>query len=267
MPNPVQALLYILSQATDRELARQVQYLQVENRILRNKLPKRITISRAERSRLLKFGQPVGAAIRQLIAIVLPSTFARWVRETQSPKHQKVSRIGRPKKPPALRKLILKIARETGWGYTRVLGEIRKLTSQKVSRQTVANIMREAGLDPGPKRGEKKWDEFLRIHAQTLWQADFFCKRAMTLKAFGICTCSHSLTWLRERYSSLKPRPTPMPSGSPNAQRISIPTCAMRSCPLNLFSTMRIASLGRHLTASSGDEGCGHVDYAPSHLT
>ena len=54
----------------------------------------------------------------------------------------------RPKKLPDLRKLVLKIGRETGWGYTRVLGEIKKLTSQKISRQSVANILREAGLDP-----------------------------------------------------------------------------------------------------------------------
>jgi hypothetical protein len=81
-----------------------------------------------------------------------------------------------------IKKLILKIARDTGWGYTTVLGELRKLTKQKISRQTVANIMREAGLEPGPKRGEKTWDEFVRIHSATLWQCDFFAKRAWTLR-------------------------------------------------------------------------------------
>ena len=34
---------------------------------------------------------------------------------------------GRPKKPDEIRELVLKIARETGWGYTRILGELRKL--------------------------------------------------------------------------------------------------------------------------------------------
>ena len=181
MPNPVQSLLYILAHATDRALARHVQYLKAENQVLRSKLPKRITINRSDRAKLLKFGRPVGSAINQLITIVVPETFARWVREACE-KKPRVRSGGRPKKPPNLRTLILKIARETGWGYTRVLGEIRKLTSCKVSRQTVANIMREHGLEPGPKRGEKTWDEFVRMHGATLWQCDFFIKRSWTLK-------------------------------------------------------------------------------------
>src|SRR5476651_2536363 len=129
MPNPVQALLVRLAAATDKELARHVQYLQAENRILRDKLPKRLTITLKERARLLKFGKPLGLAINRLITIVVPETFARWVREAKK-KGTAVRQCGRPKKRPALRRLILKIARETGWGYTRVLGEVRKLTSQ-----------------------------------------------------------------------------------------------------------------------------------------
>lgn len=33
-------------------------------------------------------------------------------------------------------------------------------------------ILKENNLDPGPQRGEGTWDEFLKIHAQTLWQCD-----------------------------------------------------------------------------------------------
>ena len=77
----------MLANATDRELARQIQYLKAENRILRAKLPQRITITAAERQRLLKYGKPLGQAIRALITIVSPCTFARWLsRETISPK-------------------------------------------------------------------------------------------------------------------------------------------------------------------------------------
>lgn len=46
----------ILANATHRELAAHIQYLKVENEILRSKLPKRITVTPAERARLLKFG-------------------------------------------------------------------------------------------------------------------------------------------------------------------------------------------------------------------
>jgi putative transposase len=44
----------MLANATDRELARQIQYLKTENRILRDKLPKRLTITATERQRLFQ---------------------------------------------------------------------------------------------------------------------------------------------------------------------------------------------------------------------
>ena len=34
---------------------------------------------------------------------------------------------------------------------------------------TVTSILKEAGLDPGPNRGEDSWDEFIKRHAATLW--------------------------------------------------------------------------------------------------
>ena len=46
------------------------------------------------------------------------------------------------------------------------------------------NILKEAGHETGPKRGPGTWDEFLKIHAETLWQCDFFSKR--TLSRFGM---------------------------------------------------------------------------------
>jgi putative transposase len=182
MLNPGKRLLILLAHASERELARHVQHLKHENRVLRARLPEHIKTTPAERARLLKYGLPVGPAINELITIVTPGTFHRWVREAQDQKRKKVGKVGRPKTPLDIKKLILKIARDTDWGYTRVLGELRKLTSQRISRQTVANIMRKAGLEPGPQRGEKTWDEFVKMHAHTLWQRDFFAKRAWTLR-------------------------------------------------------------------------------------
>jgi putative transposase len=78
-----------------------------------------------------------------------------------------------------VRRLILRIARETGWGYTRILGETRKL-GVGVSRSTVVNILREAGIPPVSGRGEPSWDEFVRAHAKTLWACDFMARRVVT---------------------------------------------------------------------------------------
>ncbi len=80
------------------------------------------------------------------------------------------------------RELAVLIAKETGWGYTRVLGELKKLRVGPICRQSVKNILMEHGLDPDPKRGKGTWSEFLRIHSETLWQCDFFSKTIWTLK-------------------------------------------------------------------------------------
>lgn len=50
--------------ATHRVLAAQVQDLKAENKVLRSKLPKRVTVTDAERARLVKLGTKVGSAIR-----------------------------------------------------------------------------------------------------------------------------------------------------------------------------------------------------------
>jgi putative transposase len=78
----------------------------------------------------------------------------------------------------------LKITRENGWGYTRVLGELKKLGIRTVTRSTVQNILREAGLEPGPKRGEGTWTEFVQRHTATLWAADFLAVRTLTASGF-----------------------------------------------------------------------------------
>lgn len=64
------------------------------------------------------------------------------------------------------------------------MGELKKLNIKPPSRNTVKNILKENGLEPGPKRGAGTWDEFLKIHAATLWQCDFYSKKVLTIKGF-----------------------------------------------------------------------------------
>jgi putative transposase len=73
------------------------------------------------------------------------------------------------------------LARENGWGFTRILGELKKL-GIRVCRSTVINILKEHGLDPGPKRGEGSWADFIQRHLRTLWACDFFTKRIVTMR-------------------------------------------------------------------------------------
>jgi len=178
-------LLALLASATRQDLARQVAYLKEENRILRARLPKRLVATPQEQRRLLTVGRRLGAQLKELISIVSYQTFARWVRDVETTHTAKQStakrKPGRPRTPDDVRNLILKLARENSWGYTRILGELRKL-GITISRQTVKVILKENNIDPGPKRGKGTWDEFLKIHADTLWQCDFVSKPMWTVK-------------------------------------------------------------------------------------
>ncbi|MFO0825081.1 MAG: hypothetical protein U0792_18490 [Gemmataceae bacterium] len=183
----LQPLWLLLTTSKDTDLRQMVEYLKAENKILRSKLPKQITVTARERARIVKFGSKLGGAIRELISIVSYRTFCRWRADTQPSTDKKKTpkrKPGRPKTQDEIRELILKLARESGWGSTRVLGELKKLGINSVGRTTVAEIMRAAGLDPGPKRGEGTWDEFVKRHAATLWAADFLTVKSLTLTGF-----------------------------------------------------------------------------------
>lgn len=184
MKNLFHPLLLLIAGATQNELARQVRYLKVENEILRSKLPARITVTEKEKNRLAKFGAKLGAALNTLVTIVHPDTIRRWIRAISQTVKKTVGKRGRPKTDTEIRELVVKLARENEWGYTRILGELKKLGVQSISRNTVKNILKAHGLDPGPKRGEGTWDEFLTQHAKTLWQCDFFAKKSLTMKGF-----------------------------------------------------------------------------------
>src|SRR6266852_1898182 len=182
MKSLFQSVLLYLAAGNDCEIASQLQFLKVENEILRSKLPKRIAVTPRERNRLLKYGNLVGAAISQLISIVTPRTFQRWVQaeSADKPRNTPAPTVGRPKTDEEIRDLILRLARESNWGYTRIHGELKKLGVTSVSRSTVANILREVGSDPSPERKKGTWDKFIKSHLATLWACDFFTKKIWT---------------------------------------------------------------------------------------
>lgn len=113
----------------------------------------------------------LGPAIGHVVTIVDYSTFHRRAHKAnQNPLRQK---IGRPRIRLIIRELAVQIAKDTGWGYRRILGELKKLRVGRISRQTVKNILVEHCLDPGPKRGRGTWSDL---------QCNFFSKRIGTLQ-------------------------------------------------------------------------------------
>jgi len=180
MKSTLQAFFLLLAGATEKQLIRQVEYLKAENQILRSKLPTRITVTAAERERLVKLGKAVGSALKHLITIVSIRTFARWIATGK--KATVVAKRGRPRTPQETREIVVRLARENYWGFTRLWGELKKL-GIKIGKTTLRNILKENGIDPGPKRlTGGTWDEFIKRHSSTLWQCDFVTKRISTIK-------------------------------------------------------------------------------------
>jgi putative transposase len=179
-------LLLLLARLTDPQLARSVRFLKAENAILRSRLPKRVDLTQTERNRLFKLGESLGSAIKELISIVSYRTFLRWKARKKGTIKSRAPNRHPHRTPDEIRALVVRIATETGWGYTRIVAELRKLGIHRISRTTVRNNLKEEGLDPGPDRGIGSWDEFIRIHWKTLFACDFFTKDVWTL--FGKVT-------------------------------------------------------------------------------
>ena len=171
--------LFYLARCSENELRRQVEFLKAENDMLRRRVHrKRIFLSREERELLLKFGSAIVPGAAKLIAIVHRRTFQRWVREKALGKLPK--KMGRPRTLESIRQIVIRLARETGSGYRRILGELKKLLIHSISRSTIKNILKEEGIKPGPERGTGTWNAFLKAHVDTLWQVDFFSKMVWT---------------------------------------------------------------------------------------
>ncbi len=180
-------LLALIASATESELAKYVEYLKEENRILRARIPGQIHTKPGERARLLKLGKVLGRAIEELITIVSPATFYRWVRDEKDGGTAKSPKGGK-RKPRELRELVIEIAKTTGFGYTRIIGELRKLGIRKISRQTVRRILKDEGIEPGPDRTSDSWKQFIERHKETLWAVDFFSVRTVTARGLRECT-------------------------------------------------------------------------------
>ncbi|MCA9092036.1 MAG: integrase core domain-containing protein [Planctomycetaceae bacterium] len=174
-------LLALIASATDRELARYVEFLKAENLILRSRIKGQIHTRPHEREKLVSLGKKIGRAVEELITIVHPSTFYRWLRDEKSLR-KKSNPKGGQRKPRELRELVIEIAKTTGFGYTRIIGELRKLGIKKISRQTVRNILKEEGIQPGPDRTSDNWENFVKRHGETLWAVDFFSVKSITVK-------------------------------------------------------------------------------------
>ena len=112
---------------------------------------------------------------RQLALIVTPRTLLRWHAELVKRRWTYRRRTpGRPRTGPAIRRLVLEMARDNpAWGYRRICGELTGLR-YKIAPSTIWEILKEAGIDPAPQRAAASWKQFLSARAKTIAAVNFF---------------------------------------------------------------------------------------------
>jgi putative transposase len=94
--------------------------------------------------------------LSQLRMIVSPRTLLRWhadlVRRRWAYPHRAP---GRPPTTQAIRALVLEMAQDNpSWGYRRIHGELTGLGC-KIAPSTMWQILKNAGIDPAPRRAEQ----------------------------------------------------------------------------------------------------------------
>ena len=181
---PIRFLLICIAGWMNHRQQLAIEYLQEEVRVLQEHLGKRPRFNDDQRRRLAAKGKPIGRkALTRLATIVTPDTLLAWHRRLVAQKYDssKKRKPGRPPTKVDIRELVLRMARENrSWGYTRIQGALANLRHE-VGRSTIANILREAGLDPAPDRRKgMTWKEFLRVHWSTLAATDFFTVEVWT---------------------------------------------------------------------------------------
>src|ERR1019366_7086658 len=114
---------------------------------------------------------------RGLRLLVAPDTVLRWhrdiIRRRPAPQSMR-AKTGHPATRPNIKALVLRLARENpGWGYRRIHGELAGLGA-KVAASTTWEILKNAGIDPAPRRTAPTWSQFLRSQADAILACDFF---------------------------------------------------------------------------------------------
>ena len=185
VPPLLSFLLMIASGWVHRHQLIVIEFLQAENRLLKERLRgRRIRFTDAERALLARKAKAVGRkALLELDTIVSPDTLLRWHRRLVAQKWNFAERrgAGRPGIMRHISELIVRMAQENPrWGYTRIQGALANL-SHKVGRGTIANVLKRNGIEPSPERSRRTpWSTFLRAHWKVLAASDFLTVEVWT---------------------------------------------------------------------------------------
>jgi len=152
-----------------------VAFLIEENRILRGYVRGQIRLTDDERRRLAVHGHRLGRRrLGEVATIVTPDTILRRHRQLIARKWTYAKRRGgRQGVFAEIRRLVLRMADDNPtWGYTRIVGALKNV-GHRVSRSTIARILKAHGVPPVPER-PTSWQTFLQAHWGAIAGADFF---------------------------------------------------------------------------------------------
>jgi putative transposase len=162
-----------------------IDYLREENRVLKEQLGcRRLRLNDDQRRRLAAKAKRLGRRIlAEVASIVTPETLLAWHRKLIAHKYDGTAQRGpgRPRTAGEIEALVVRMAEENrDWGYRRILGALSNL-GYPIARGTVANILKQHGIEPAPERKRKTtWKEFLSRHWELIVAADFFTIEAWT---------------------------------------------------------------------------------------
>jgi putative transposase len=183
--DPFRLLLISLAGCLNQHQCDVIDYLQEENRVLREQLGnKRLRFNDDQRRRLAVRAKKLGwRVLHELSSIVTPETLLTWHRKLIAWKYHgsKKRGPGHPRVQGEIQQLVVRMATENrDWGYRRIQGALANL-GHEVARGTIANMLKEHGLEPAPERNRKTtWKEFLGRHREVIVAADFFTVEAWT---------------------------------------------------------------------------------------
>jgi putative transposase len=167
-----------LSRREETWKAAEILLLRHQLTVLQRHQPCRLKLTWADRALLVTLLGVIPKARRPgLRLLVTPDTILRWHRDIVRRRWGARSRRGKTGRPATRRNikaLVLRLARENpSWGYRRIHGELAGL-GVKVAASTAWEILKNAGIDPAPRRTGPAWSQFLRSQADAILACDFF---------------------------------------------------------------------------------------------
>ena len=146
--------------------------------VLQRRRPRRPKLNWADRALLAALLSVIPKARRHGCGLlVTPETILRWHRDIIRRRWAARSmrgKTGRPTTRRNIRVVVLRLARENPeWGYRRIHGELAGL-GVNIAASTAWEILKNAGIDPAPRRIGPTWQPFLRSQAEAILARDFF---------------------------------------------------------------------------------------------